>query len=35
MPGYFEIFAQTRPDKLEEVVTRIERNVSAGKIGPA
>ena len=27
VPGYFEIIAQTRPDKLAEVVGRIERNV--------
>ena len=35
-PGYFNIIAQTRPDKLDEVVTRIERNVKQavdGRIG--
>jgi zinc protease len=32
-PGYFEILAQTRPDKLDEVVTRIERNVARAKEG--
>ena len=33
VPGYFEILAQTRPDKLAEVVTRIERNVARAKEG--
>jgi zinc protease len=32
-PGYFEILAQTRPDKLKEVVERIERNVERAKNG--
>jgi zinc protease len=35
-PGYFAILAQTRPDKIDEVVDRIRRNVDrakAGKIG--
>ena len=33
VPGYFEIVAQTRPDKLDEVVARIERNVERAKEG--
>ncbi len=33
VPGYFEIVAQTRPDKVEEVVGRIERNVERAKEG--
>jgi len=33
VPGYFEIVAQTRPDKLDEVVRRIERNVERAKAG--
>jgi zinc protease len=36
VPGYFDIIAQTRPDKLDEVVQRIERNVARaveGRIG--
>jgi zinc protease len=33
VPGYFEILAQTRPDKLDEVVARIERNVARAKEG--
>ena len=33
VPGYFEILAQTRPDKLDEVVARIERNVERAKEG--
>ena len=32
-PGYFEIIAQTRPDKLDEVLTRIENNVVRAKEG--
>ncbi len=32
-PGYFEILAQTRPDKVDEVVARIERNVERAKAG--
>ena len=33
VPGYFDIVAQTRPDKVDEVVTRIERNVERAKEG--
>ena len=33
VPGYFDIVAQTSPDKLDEVVTRIERNVERAKEG--
>jgi zinc protease len=33
VPGYFEILAQTRPDTLDEVVARIERNVARAKEG--
>jgi zinc protease len=33
VPGYFDILAQTRPDKLDEVVRRIERNVERAKEG--
>lgn len=33
VPGYFEIVAQTLPDKLDEVVARIERNVERAKEG--
>ena len=33
VPGYFEIVAQTRPDKLDEVVRRIETNVERAKAG--
>lgn len=33
VPGYFGIIAQTRPDKVEEVVARIERNVERAKEG--
>jgi zinc protease len=32
-PGYFAIIAQTRPDKVGEVVSRIERNVAKAKEG--
>ncbi len=32
-PGFFEIIAQTRPDKLDEVVGRIENNVVRAKEG--
>ena len=32
-PGYFDIIAQTRPDKLDEVVRRIEQNVERAKEG--
>jgi zinc protease len=33
VPGFFEIIAQTRPDKLDEVVGRIEKNVQRAKDG--
>ncbi len=36
VPGYFIIVAQTRPSKVDEVVSRIEKNVErarAGRIG--
>ena len=33
VPGYFDIIAQTRPDKLNEVVGRIEKNVERAKKG--
>jgi zinc protease len=33
VPGYFAILAQTRPDKLAEVVSRIEKNVDRAKQG--
>lgn len=32
-PGYFAIMAQTQPDKVEEVVNRIQRNVARAKAG--
>jgi zinc protease len=32
-PGYFDIIAQTRPDKVDEVVGRIEKNVARAKEG--
>jgi len=32
-PGFFEIIAQTRPDKLEEVLGRIENNVVRAREG--
>ena len=32
-PGYFAILAQTRPDALAEVVSRIEKNVERAKEG--
>ncbi len=32
-PGFFEIIAQTRPDKLDEVLGRIENNVVRAKEG--
>lgn len=32
-PGYFEVIAQTRPDKIGEVVRRIEQNVERAKAG--
>ena len=34
VPGYFIILAQTRPDKLEEVVGRIEKQHPTGERGP-
>jgi zinc protease len=33
VPGYFDIVAQTRPDAVDEVVTRIERIVERAKQG--
>jgi zinc protease len=33
VPGFFEIIAQTRPDKLDEVIGRIEKNVQRAKDG--
>ncbi|MGA2032959.1 MAG: pitrilysin family protein [Thermoguttaceae bacterium] len=33
VPGYFAILAQTRPDKVDEVVGRIERNIQRAKEG--
>jgi zinc protease len=33
VPGYFVAIAQTRPDKLAEVVERIERNMTKAKDG--
>jgi zinc protease len=32
-PGYFIIYAQTRPDAMEEVIGRIEANVAKAKAG--
>ena len=32
-PGYFEILAQTDPDKIDEIIARIERNVARVKEG--
>ena len=32
-PGYFAVLAQTQPDKVKEVVARIERNVQHAKDG--
>jgi len=32
-PGYFAVVAQTRPDKVEEVVARIEKNLAKAKAG--
>ncbi len=32
-PGYFVIYAQTQPDKIEEVVQRIQRNVQRARSG--
>jgi zinc protease len=33
VPGYFTIFAQTRPDKVDEVVGRIEANLRRARQG--
>lgn len=33
VPGFFDILAQTRPDKVDEVVARIECNVERAKQG--
>jgi zinc protease len=33
VPGYFQIIAQTRPDKIDEVIDRIGRNVERAKEG--
>ncbi|MEN6449859.1 MAG: pitrilysin family protein [Thermoguttaceae bacterium] len=33
VPGYFIIVAQTRPNKVDEVVSRIEKNVERAKTG--
>jgi zinc protease len=33
VPGYFTVVAQTRPDKVREVVSRIERNIERAKEG--
>ncbi len=32
-PGYFAVFAQTRPDQIEEVVARIQKNIARAKAG--
>jgi len=32
-PGFFVVFSQTRPDKIDEVVERIRRNVARAKEG--
>ena len=32
-PGFFTVFSQTRPDKLDEVVTRIQQNIARAKAG--
>ncbi len=32
-PGYFEVIAQTRPDALQDVVARIQKNVERAKQG--
>ena len=32
-PGYFIILSQTRPDKIDEVVQRIQKNVARAKAG--
>jgi zinc protease len=32
-PGFFTILAQTEPEKIKEVVSRIERNVARAKAG--
>ena len=33
MPGYFVVLAQTMPDKIEEVVKRILKNIDKAKAG--
>lgn len=33
VPGYFTVIAQTRPDKVTEVVSRIEANIAKAKEG--
>lgn len=33
VPGYFAVIAQTRPDKVKEVVQRIEKNLDRAKQG--
>lgn len=32
-PGYFAVLAQTQPDKVDEVVARIQRNIAKAKAG--
>lgn len=32
-PGYFAILAQTQPEKIEEVIDRIQRNIARAKAG--
>ena len=32
-PGYFAILCQTRPDKIDEVVTRIQQNIQRARSG--
>jgi len=32
-PGFFTVFSQTRPDKLDEVVGRIQRSIARAKAG--
>lgn len=33
VPGYFTVLSQTRPDKVDEVVERIQRNIARAKEG--
>lgn len=33
VPGYFAVLSQTRPDKIDEVVSRIQRNLARAKEG--